>query len=213
MYGASIVSHTQPPQADVLHGSYGIDKRGRVIPYRSSKPAYTHHIPDVHTDDLDVVPKPTRTRLSLPISPSWKEKKRLLFLVGGALTLGGLLLCNVVSSITSSINAQWHYGDAKVSYAAFTENGQREEVLATCYQGRIVLVILPEDTTQASQVYPVPQIMLDKNSHSITIETKDINADGKTDIVLHIDGNAGSVLYKQSDGSYSWQAPKENSHE
>jgi len=109
----------------------------------------------------------------------------------------------------AGIRDHWQTGEARVTYQQVQIHGSMRDVLTMGYKGRIVIIILASKTAQA-QEYISNQFYSDMKSRVLTLEVKDVNRDGISDLVIST-GNTSdvwAVLYGNANGGFTWTPPQ-----
>lgn len=164
----------------------------------------------------------TRTRLPVPLEPNVKRRragkqisvpvqkqktgKRLhtLFLLG----LGMLLMCPVVWGFFT-LHSWWgrHMDDVTYGFprtyqtdAVVGHNGdditKESHFLAENLNGRVVVIEFPASDPSKVIVYNGPVLYgQDANLAAITLTFKDMNGDGKVDMVVSVEGQPDPIVY------------------
>jgi hypothetical protein len=154
---------------------------------------------DVSYDDkkTEALPKPKRIR---------KRRKSMVpyFLLGVCIVFACYLLWSLVLvPWYTSISDQWHYGDAKVFLTgADVGHGGYSRFLADDNQGDIIVV---EVVNKKFTVYTASTLYGETGKQRIvTVEVKDVNNDGKPDLVVNVEGMSMPIVLLNTGSAFSW---------
>jgi hypothetical protein len=128
-----------------------------------------------------------------------REKGRLRrFLIPLFLTV---LVCSViyytwvhmVVPVYQGLEDQWHYGDHPIYTLDADVGGGTSHFLSMIWQGKIVVIeITPE---YQSRIYVVGTLIVPDGAHPvIEMALADVNHDRRLDLLVHVQGQAASVV-------------------
>jgi hypothetical protein len=129
---------------------------------------------------------------------------RAFFVTGMLITLTlWALAIYVVIPWWNGIVDQWHYGDAKVFLTgADVGHGGYSQFLADDNAGMIVVV---EIVNQKYTVYSATTLVGTNADHRIvTLDIRDVNNDGKLDVVVNVEGMNMPIVLLNNGKSFSW---------
>jgi hypothetical protein len=124
---------------------------------------------------------------------------KAIFVVAAFVFIGCYMLWTLwVVPTATNISTQWHYGDAKASVMSADVGRGMEEFIAFTDKGHIVVL----EIGKTYQGYTANISVT--GSHLVTLAVKDVNMDGKPDLVVTIDGADGSFVLFNTGKGFSW---------
>jgi len=171
-----------------------IEPRITQVPPRALKyyPRPVHA--DARTEEI-----PTQ----LPIIPS--PKRNVAPFIGGMVIILSIVLFlqMIVIPWITSIQAQWHAGDAKVtSLVANVGHGGESQFLAFDYHGQVTIIEMVGE--KATIFTGGTFIGADRLTRIINLSVQDVNHDGKPDLVIQVLGMDGETVLFNTGKSFSW---------
>jgi len=106
----------------------------------------------------------------------------------------------VVEPTVTNVSDQWHYGDAKVFLmGADVGHGGFSRFIAEDNHGDVIVVEVVEKKYTVNTV----ETITSKNQRVVTLEVKDMNDDGKPDLIVNVEGMSPMVLLNTGT-AFSW---------
>lgn len=121
--------------------------------------------------------------------------------------LGYVIFMSYVLPFFTDKYDNWHYGDARISSLDANINGRHDHFIAEVLHGKVIIIDIRNDDASKTIVFVSPQVT--SNDHAlITLSTADVNNNGRTDIVVHVqDVDMDAVLFSTGN-SFQWSVPK-----
>lgn len=171
-------------------------------PYATTRRVtYTHDLP----------PQQQRPTTQPPVKKQPKQSQQSGWLTplgcGAVIVLGVVCFWTFIVIPTSQhISDQWNYGNAHVSEADATINGRSERFIAFDDNGHITIIEIPDNHPEKSRIYQAAQLVGDSGmSRIVTVAFRDMNHDGKVDLVVSVEGEAGYIVLFQTSNGFHWQ--------
>ena len=179
-------------------------------PYRRASLAYRQagryqvttdrHMPTVPPNYYSAQTQPMLFIEEKPRTP-WRR----YFIVGMLVVLAGIAFWNmVVAPFIQGISDQWHYGDARVAvlYADVGHQGS-STFMAFDDNGQVVVIELADSARIPGHIYHLASVT--GAGHAIiTLRVQDVNADGKPDLIVHVEGLEPDMVLFNTGTSFSW---------
>lgn len=126
---------------------------------------------------------------------------------GAVIVLSGILIWTyMVLPTYQHLVDHWTYGASLVSEADTTINGQAERFIAFDDKGRITLIEIPDNHPEKSRIYQAAQMVGDTtNNRIVTVAFRDMNHDGKIDLIVSVEGESGYIVLFQTANGFTWQ--------
>ncbi len=130
---------------------------------------------------------------------------RRYFIVGMLVVLAGITLWQmVVAPFIQGLEDQWHYGDARVAvlYANVGHQGS-STFMAFDDNSQVVVIELPGSARLPVHIYHLASVT--GAGHAvITLRVQDVNADGKPDLIVHVEGLEPDMVLFNTGSAFSW---------
>ncbi len=151
----------------------------------------------------------TQTTHSIPAPVAKPVKRSNSFLfsagVGMCIVVALLFIWNmVIAPFIHSLDLQWHYGDTRV-YELTGEDvghGGISRFIAFSADNEIVV---GEVVNKQYSVYIIPTATV--QNKLVTLSLRDVNGDGKPDLIVQVDGEEGSFVLYNTGTSFQWSKP------
>lgn len=126
---------------------------------------------------------------------------------GAVLVLGAVIVWSwVIVPTYQNVTDHWNYGNSHIAGADIVMNGQSERFISFDDRGHITVIEIPDAHPDKSRIYQAAQLVGDDSTNRIvTVTFTDVNHDGKTDLVIHVEGEQGYVVLFQTANGFTWQ--------
>lgn len=159
-----------------------------VVPYQRTMPS----IPNLGT-----LPNPGRRSM-------WgtAAKAFALTLLGSA---GIFEIFQLGGAAIENLQEQWHYGDLRLTATdavvghGDSLNTPSHFITEILKGGRIAIIEIPGGNFQKTLVYANATLVSNGAVQAVTLTFRDVNGDGKPDMVIHLAGNSPMVMINAGD--------------
>lgn len=170
-----------------------IEPKITQVPPRAAKYYPRPEYADARTEAIPRQPLPRRN-----VAP----------VIGGMVIVLGIVLFWQMIGIpwVTSVQAQWHAGDAKVtSLVANVSHGGESQFLAFDYHAQVTIIEIVggKATIYSDGIF----IGADRLTRVINLSVQDVNHDGLPDLVIQVLGMDGETVLFNTGTSFSWTSP------
>jgi len=143
-----------------------------------------------------------------------RQAKAVILLTMGGCGLLLLLLQLVIIPWWQGITDQWEYGTSRTFQLDGVVGHQDSTAhpthfLAFDLHGRVIVIEIPGGDTTKTRIYAGGALIGsgDKEHRVITLEIRDVNADGKPDLIIHIEGVTTAQVMYNNGTAFQWNEP------
>ncbi len=103
----------------------------------------------------------------------------------------------------TSIENQWHAGDARVTSLVYDfHHGGESTLMGMDYHGQITIIELVGE--KATMYRGANFIGSDRLSRVVSLSVQDVNGDGKSDLVIAVVGMSSETVLFNTGSAFSW---------
>ena len=149
--------------------------------------------------DLQAVQRDTDDAIDVVVTHSHQEEKKrrphglVVVLCGMLATLAFMIVWNMVATWWNTLQDDWHYGRPR-TYQTDQRVGHDDtqtpsHFIAENLNGHILVIEIQGGDVSRSKIYDGPTLGDNQSLVPVTLQFRDVNGDGKLDMLVDIQGN------------------------